>query len=337
MTLFFGLIIVLFAGFLAGSFYVPMTFTKKWEWEHSWLLFSLTGMFLFSYIFIFLTVPEIFTVYRTAPVNDIINLLIFGGLWGIGGVLTGLSMDKLGMALAYPIVIGIISSLGALLPLILFYPASLFALKGLAVIIGTAITVLGVLQCSRAFSQKQNVGQSGPGMQSGSLVYKLVLAITAGVMSALMNVGFAYGTSLIEVARKIGVAETFAINAAWAIILTSGGAVNVLYCLYLIIKRKNLKQLFGSGTIRNWGLGTVMGLIWCASLYLYGFGASYMGKLGVVIGWVLFTSTNIITGNLWGIWKGEWKGASPKARALLNRGLIILIAAIFIVALSNLL
>ena len=78
-----------------------------------------------------------------------------------------------------------------------------------------------------------------------------------------------------------------------------------------------------------------MGLVWCGGLYLYGFGTSTLGSLGVVVGWVLFMSAIIIVGNLWGIWKGEWKDAPQSARALLNRGLIILIVAIVIVAVSN--
>jgi len=81
-----------------------------------------------------------------------------------------------------------------------------------------------------------------------------------------------------------------------------------------------------------------MGLIWCCGLYIYGFGVSIIGgTLGVMVGWVLFMTIIIIVGNLWGIWKGEWKDAPPSARKLLNRGLCILIFEIIIVAYSKLL
>jgi len=68
---------------------------------------------------------------------------------------------------------------------------------------------------------------------------------------------------------------------------------------------------------------------------MYGFGASTLGSLGVVVGWVLFMSSVIIVGNLWGVWRGEWKGAPRRARTLLNGGLVVLILAIIIVAISN--
>jgi len=154
-------------------------------------------------------------------------------------------------------------------------------------------------------------------------------------MSSLLNVGFAYSTGLIEAAKQSGVSDAFATNAAWAVILTSGGCVNVLYCLYLMVKSNTMKLFFGPETARNLGLGALMGLIWCGGLYIYGFGASFMGSLGVVVGWVLFMSSIIIVGNLWGIWKGEWEDAPPSARSLLNRGLVVLIIAIIIVAISN--
>ena len=154
-------------------------------------------------------------------------------------------------------------------------------------------------------------------------------------MSSFLNIGFAYSVGIVDIARELGASDTFAINAAWAIILTSGGIVNVLYCLYLMIIHKNMKQFFGHETIRNLGLGALMGLMWCGGMYLYGSGAASMGSFGVVVGWVVFMSLVIIVGNLAGLWRGEWKGAPLQARLRLTQGLIILIIAIIIVAVSN--
>jgi len=335
MAILYGLIFISIAGFLQGSFYLPMTFTRKWEWEHTWSIFALTGMIIFSWIFIVLTVPDVFSIYGTVSSKDMIIFIVFGALWGIGGVLNGLAMDRLGMALAYPIVLGTVSSLGALIPLVVFFPSSLFSLRGLVLIAGTIVTIIGIILCSRAFSRKQPLPESSPDTRTGSLTAKLTLAIAAGVMSSLLNVGFAYSSGLIEAARRSGVPDAFATNTAWAVILTSGGAVNILYCLYLMVKRNTMSRFFGPATVRNVGLGSLMGLLWCAGLYMYGFGASTLGSLGVVVGWVLFMSSVIIVGNLWGIWRGEWKGAPRRARTLLNGGLVVLILAIIIVAISN--
>ncbi len=202
MALLFGLALISTAGILQGSFYLPMTFTRKWEWEHTWSIFSLTGMIVFSWIFILLTVPDIFSVYAGTASRDVVILIIFGGLWGIGGVLNGLAMAKLGMALAYPIVLGTVSALGALIPLIIFFPSMICAPKGLVLIAGTVVTLIGIIFCSRAFSLKEPSTSSSSKTADGSITAKLAVAIAAGIMASLLNVGFAYSIGLIQAARN---------------------------------------------------------------------------------------------------------------------------------------
>ena len=52
--------------------------------------------------------------------HDLAVLALFGMGWGLGAVLFGLGMDRLGMALGYPIIMGLIAGLGALIPLLVF-------------------------------------------------------------------------------------------------------------------------------------------------------------------------------------------------------------------------
>jgi hypothetical protein len=40
-------------------------------------------------------------------------------------------------------------------------------------------------------------------------------------------------------------------------------------------------------------------------------------------------------GNLWGLWRGEWRDAPAPARRWLTLGLLVLIVAVITVALSN--
>ncbi|MDZ7724237.1 MAG: L-rhamnose/proton symporter RhaT [candidate division KSB1 bacterium] len=102
MMLIAGFSLVLIAGFFQGSFVLPMTLTRKWEWEHSWGTFSLFGMLIFNWLLAFLLIPEILTIYQSVESKDIITLILFGAGWGVGAILFGLGMDKLGMALGYP-------------------------------------------------------------------------------------------------------------------------------------------------------------------------------------------------------------------------------------------
>lgn len=334
MVLVFGLLFVLMAGILQGSFYLPGTYTKNWEWEHTWTFFSLFAMIIFTWIFIRMTVPEIGTIYAEAPARNIWMLALFGGLWGVGAICTGLAMDRLGMALAFPIIMGNVAVLGSLIPLVTSEPARLFTFQGLILIVGLIVVIAGIVTCSRAYAYRNPAGSSS-GPQKGSFAVNMSIAIAAGVMSSLLNIGFAYGNTLKEAAMDLGVPQIFAANTPWPIILTAGGVVNLLYCFYLMLKRGTFKGFFVPEGGRNSLLGISMGLIWCSGLYLYGPGAAKMGKLGVIVGWVLVMTINVLVGNLLGIFRGEWEGAPLRSRSLLNRGLAILIVAITIVAISN--
>ena len=335
MQLFLGLALVLLAALLQGTFVLPMTMVNSWSWEHTWATFSLLGMFLLNWIVILLLVPNIFAVYATSPAHDLAVLALFGMGWGLGAVLFGLGMDRLGMALGYPIIMGLIAGLGALIPLLVFSRQIPLAAAAL-VLLGTALVIFGVVTCSiggsrRTLSRNKSTPTSSSSFQAG-----LVIAILAGVLSCLPNVGVAFGGNVISAAAKLGVSASSSGNTVWALLFTLGFMVNVTYCLYLMVSRKTLGQYFTRATPRDLGLSVLMAAMWIGSFYLYGAGAARLGRLGVVMGWPLFISLSIAVGNIWGLWRGEWKGSPPNARRLLNQGLGILMIAIVVLSISNL-
>jgi L-rhamnose-H+ transport protein len=312
-----------------------MTLTRKWAWEHTWATFSLFGMLLFNWVLTLVFLPDIIAIYQSIPTTDIIVLILFGSGWGLGATLFGLGMDRLGMALGYPIIMGLIASLGALIPLVIFFPDSLFTGKGLVLLAGTALVIFGIVLCSKAGTLKEGQKESAADTKGGALTVGLIIAIFAGILSCFPNVGMAFGTRVIEAAKAVGVSDTFAGNAVWALFFTMGFVVNFGYCLYLMITRSSLQDFKNPETGRNLGLGMIMALMWIGSFYLYGMSAAKLGRWGVIIGWPLFISLSIVVGNLWGIWRGEWQGAPAQARALLNKGLLVLVVAVVVVAASN--
>ena len=336
MQIFLGFLLVLLAAFLQGTFVLPMTMVKGWSWEHTWATFSLLGMLLFNWIIILLLVPNIFAVYAASPGHDLVVLALFGMGWGLGAVLFGLGMERLGMALGYPIIMGLIAGLGALIPLLVFFPQTLLTAKGLVLLAGTALVIAGIVVCSIAGSRKTPSQEKSTG--SGSSVFKagLIIAILAGVLSCLPNVGVAFAGNVINAAARLGISPSSSGNTVWALLFTLGFAVNFAYCLYLMIRRKTLGRYLTSATPRNFGLSALMAGMWVGSFYLYGAAAARLGRLGVVVGWPLFISLSIAVGNVWGLWRGEWRGSPAPSRRLLNQGLGILMMAILTLAVSNL-
>jgi L-rhamnose-H+ transport protein len=335
MQLLFGFSLVLVAAILQGTFIFPMTRVEGWSWEHTWATFSLLGMFVLNWIIILLLVPQIFAVYVTSPAKDLVVLSLFGVGWGAGAVLFGLGMDKLGMALGYPIIMGLIAGLGAMIPLLVFSPPVPPAEKAL-VVLGTFLVILGIVVCSIGGSLRAPLNDRSAAGSSSDFKTGLVIAILAGVLSCLPNVGVAFGANVIHAAARLNVSPASSGNTVWALLFTLGCVVNLAYCFYLMVSRKTLHQYLGRATPRNVGLSAMMAAMWIGSFYLYGAGAARLGHLGIVMGWPLFISLSIVVGNAWGLSRGEWKGSPPKARRVLNQGLGILLVAIVTLALSNL-
>jgi len=335
MPLLTGFFLVLLAGLLQGTFILPMTLVRRWSWEHTWATFSLLGMFVFNWIITLLLVPSILAVYGASPARDLAILALFGMGWGVGAVLFGLGMDKLGMALGYPIIMGLIAALGALVPLLVFFPQTLFTTRGLVLLTGTGLVVFGIVLCSIGGSRKAPTGGGTGSAGSSAFTAGLVVAILAGILSCLPNVGVAFGANVTKVATLLGVPQGSSGNTVWALLFTFGCGINLAYCLWLMITKKTTRQYWNPETGRNLGLSALMALMWIGSFYLYGAGAARLGRWGVVAGWPLFISLSIMMGNIWGLWRGEWQGAPARARRLLNQGLLVLIAAVVTVALSS--
>jgi len=58
-----GLFLIVLAGCLQGLFVLPLTFTRRWQWEHSWAAFSLFGMLLFNWLIALVLLPHAFAAY----------------------------------------------------------------------------------------------------------------------------------------------------------------------------------------------------------------------------------------------------------------------------------
>ena len=332
MEITIGLLIILVAAFFQGSFVLPTTLTRHWNWENTWFTFSLLGMLVLNLLLAFLFIPNLLGVYGAVPTTGLLLLMLFGLGWGIGAVLFGIAMSRLGMALGYPVIMGLIASFGALIPMLVFHFDEVFSLKGATLVLGAVVVVAGIFLFSKAHvlketsvENKTNRGRSG-----------MLTAVAAGMLSCLPNVGFSFGQPLIDAALARGASGFMAGNAVWALFFTMGFVPNALYTLYLLSKNKGF-ALFKRSMRRNIGLGLLMAFMWIGSFYLYGISTIQLGSWGSIIGWPLFISLSIIVGNVWGIARSEWKAASAPARTKLKQGMVVIFLAVIIMGVCNML
>ena len=205
-------------------------------------------------------------------------------------------------------------------------PAFPYVIAGvLVMLIGVAITALAGIQRDKVKNENS---------QSKNISKGLIIASLCGVLSALLNVGFANAAPVAKVAEASGVITRNSSLAAWVVVLIGAFVMNAGYALYLLTKNNTWSsfKVSGSGKAYRWAI--IAGLCWFGALGVYGQGAALMGEMGPVIGWPMLLGLSLIISNIWAYRAGEWKGA-PGAFRMLLLGLAVLILASIILGYAN--
>jgi len=327
-----AIVIVLIGGVMEGSFAVPMKFTRRWEWENIWLVYSVVGLVVIPWTAALISVPDLFAVYRAAPGATLMATAVFGFGWGVANVLFGISVPLAGMALSFAIVVGMSAALGSLIPLMTLTPARLTEPSGALVLAGVVLTLVGVLLLGVAGRAREKAaGQSGA---ARSITLGLVLCVIAGLLAPMLNFSMAFGNAIVEQAVERGASPGGAVNAIWTIALAGGFLSNAGYCVWKLAKNRTWSG-FGKGPASYWLLAAMMGVLWTGGLLLYGRGASAMGSLGAAIGWPVFQATMIVVSSAAGALAGEWRGAGQRFLRVNSAGLATLVLAIIVLSIGN--
>jgi L-rhamnose-H+ transport protein len=331
--------IVVFAGFLQGLFAVPMKFARRWNYENIWLVFAFTGLIVFPWLLTFATVPRVGEIYLVTSAKTMVAVAGFGLSWGAGATLTGLALNMLGIGLGLAIVLALSASIGSLIPLLVLTPEKLATSQGHLYLIGTTVMLAGIAIASRAGSLRDKLKKPDDSNQGvtvkGSFLAGLIVAICAGLLSSTLNFSYAFGSEALVQARRLGVSPVWMSNVIAAPATTGGFITNCLYCGYLLHKNSTLPRFWIPEAGMNWLYGTLMGAFWFGGLAVYGLGVFRMGNFGTVVGWPLLMGTIIVTSNAAGIVTGEWTGAGMRIRMYLASGMIIILLALWILALAQ--
>lgn len=333
-----GLCLIFIAGITQGAFVLPMKYVKAWKWEHLWFWYSLIAFFLLPPAVALITVPKLHLVYSLAPGKEITLIVLFGLGWGAGSVLFGLGVDALGMALGFSMMTGLYTALGAFIPLVLLTPDIIFQRTGLIVIVGNIVTAIGVIICAIAGDQRDKAmkgnlttGMIGP---RRSFTVALAICIASGILSCMLNLGYAFGSDVAKTAEALGATSDNAVNAMWAVVIPAGGILNVGYCLYLLQRNKSWDRLVRHVTRVDWFGAGAMGILWTGSVILYGWGANYLGRIGPSLGWSLWNAVLIATTFICGLLTHEWQGVRGRPFRLLSVGIMFLIGGMLILGMG---
>lgn len=328
-----GIAGVLLGGWLNGSWVLPMKRLHGWRWENSWLVYSVVGLIIVPWTVALATVPQLGDIYRATSTATLVKVLIFGFGWGIGSVLFGLGVTRLGLAVGYGLILGLIAPIGTFLPLVVLHPERLWTRQGLALMLGTLLVVVGIVFCAIAGRRREQETQTQTSTARSGFFIGLIICVLSGIFSPMLNFAFVFGEELQRQAFSSGATASMAANAIWALTLTSGFVANAGYCVLLLQKNRTW-NLFARANARPgyWLGGSLMGIICFGSFMSYGMGATALGPLGGIVGWPLFMSMALITSNALGALSGEWKGASRRSYGYSLVGVAFLIVAIAVIS-----
>ena len=336
-----GIAVVLLSGAVNGSFPLPMKYARVWRWENTWLVFSLTALLILPWALAVGFVPDLLRVYREVPGRILLYPLFFGFLWGIAQTTFGVGLKALGMALAFSVVAGLGALFGSLLPLLLQNPSDLFRPRGLFLIASIPILFVGLYLYARAGREREKERPAAPvtavaATASMSFAAGLAICIFTGVVGPSWNLGFALSGDVIRRSLDLGATPVTSVYAVWPLILCAGFIPNLLYCVYLLVRRRSWPLFIAQGCARETVLGVSMGLLWLSGIVLYGLGATLVGRYGTSVGFAAFVSAQILASNTLGILSGEWKATSPRTRRLLTAGVAVIVAAVIVLSCGGL-
>jgi L-rhamnose-H+ transport protein len=327
---------------MSGNCMLPLKFNRRWKYENTWLVFSVVSLVLLPWALALGLVDHIFETYRSLSLFQIVLPFLFGIGWGVAQVLFGISVLRLGLGLAYAIIVGLGALLGTLVPLFVQHRSQVGETAWIEILAGVAVMIAGVALSTRGGQIRERhtmeIEGRGPKIDSSTLpsnkyLGAVLLAILCGVMAPMLNFSFAFGQDIAHQAVVLGNTELHAAYAVWPVGLAGGFLPNIAYSLYLLQRNETWARFTLVSSDIFWAI--LMGALWMGAFALYGMSSSYLGSLGTSIGWGLFQIFMIMTATLSGVVTGEWKRAPASSKLLLTSGFVCLAVATTLLAMGN--
>lgn len=340
MEILFGLLIIAVGAFCQSSSYVPNNKVKGWSWESYWLVQGVFAWLVFPLLGALLAVPEghnLFELITPERGFNVLMTILFGVLWGIGGLTFGLSMRYLGVALGQSIALGTCAAGGTVLgPVLLnaFFP-EMGALASLtfAVISGVVVTLFGIAIIGIAGMMKANSlpeEQKRAAVKDFNFPKGIVIALLAGIMSGCFNVGLEFGK---EINFGELTPDIFKTLPATLLVTLGGFATNAVYCLYQNFRNRTFGDYAkGSLWVNNALFCALAGALWYSQFFGLSLGKGFLTESPTLmtLSFCILMALNVTFANVWGIILKEWKGCSKRTVAVLILGLCILVLSSFL-------
>ncbi len=348
MPVVLGVIFHFIGGFASGSFYMPFNRVHGWRWESYWIVGGLFSWLIVPPLAAWLTLPGFSDIIRSTPASTLQYTVLFGILWGIGGLTYGLGVRYLGMSLGNSVVLGFCSAFGAIVPSIYYAMVptqgktsivDMFnSTWGLVVLLGVIVCLLGIYTCGRAgmLKEKELPEEAKKAtVEEFNLVKGLMVAITSGILSSCFNFGIEAGKPMAAAAVSLGLNPLYQNNVTYVVLLWGGLATNLIWCMVLNTRNRSFGDYTDSRTplFNNYLFSALAGTTWFLQFFFYGMGESKLGN--GASSWILHMAFIILVANGWGLALKEWHAVSQKTKTTIVLGIATIILSVLIVGYGN--
>jgi L-rhamnose-H+ transport protein len=365
---FIGIIYHWIGGFASATNFIPFRGIKRWSWEIYWIVQGVAAWIIAPLLIASIFVPGLFSIIHDAPHRALGFAVLFGMMWGVGGLTFGLSIRYLGIALGYAVALGLCTAFGTLIPPI--YSGEIHTImhvrSGQVILLGVAVCLIAVAVNGVAGWSKERELTAERKAEAGesdfSLGRGLLVAVFAGIMSAFFAFGLTAGAPIAAIAKQRlltgGHLDLWQNLPVLVVVLWGGFVTNFVWSVILILRNKSARQFVGASGInpmqasdntlgspihaplsasrltKNYLFAALAGVVWYFQFFFYSLGQTKMGKYDFS-SWTLHMASIIIFATLWGIFLKEWKGASARTKGLVALGLTLLIGSTLIVGYGN--
>lgn len=335
-------------GIAAGSFYMPYDKVKGWAWESYWIVGGTFSWLIIPPLAAWLTVPGFMDIIAASSNDILIFTFLMGLLWGVGGLSYGLGIRYLGMSLGNSVVLGFCAAFGALVPSIYYnlnptegkisFTDMMATSGGQLVLLGVLICLIGIAISGKAGMMKESElsqEEKKKTIAEFSLYKGLAIAVLSGILSSFFNFGIESGKPLADAAVEAGFNPLYQNNVTFVVLLWGGITTNLIWTTILSVKNKSYTNFTNKSTpiAKNIMFSALAGGIWFLQFFFYGMGESKLGN--GASSWILHMSTIILTANMWGIYRKEWKGVTTSTKWTITIGIVVILLSVVLVGIGN--
>jgi L-rhamnose-H+ transport protein len=254
-----GVIYHWIGGFASATNFIPFRGIKRWSWEIYWLIQGFAAWIVAPLVLGSLFVPNLFGILRQVYATDpksVLLALLFGCLWGVGGLTFGLAIRYLGIALGYAIALGLCAAFGTVVPPIVHGKIGeiLHHSSGLIIMAGVVVCVIGVAVNGAAGISKDRETTAEEKIEAGESDFNfskgLLIAILAGFMSSFFAFGLDAGKPIGDLTKtqlllnhRLDLWQNLPILV---VVLWGGFITNFIWSAILIFRNGSASQFTGT-------------------------------------------------------------------------------------------